>query len=203
MICWMCKTREVDPNDHGQVCSHCRQLAEYKDAMAKAHSELLKAAQAKWHTACPKCGKTADGENYHGEYYCSHCDHTFQWKEGRIRCEKCNVELEGASPLMRRPWLCPKCSDVGVKYDGAKTMWSLLPLKPVQSIVEVLQYGAAKYAPDNWKNVPEGRTRYYDAAMRHLTAWWGGEVLDPDSGCHHLAHAGCCILFLLWFEGKQ
>lgn len=36
--------------------------------------------------------------------------------------------------------------------------------------------------------------------MRHLTAWWGGEKSDPESGEHHLAHLGCCVIFLLWFD---
>ena len=30
---------------------------------------------------------------------------------------------------------------------------------------------------------------YYDAVWRHLTAWYEGEDLDPDSGEHHIAHA--------------
>jgi len=33
--------------------------------------------------------------------------------------------------------------------------------------------------------------------LRHLTAWWAGEDLDPESGLHHLAHAACCLMFLL------
>lgn len=53
---------------------------------------------------------------------------------------------------------------------------------------------------DNWRKVPELRRRYYAAAMRHLVAWWGGERLDPESGLHHLAHALCCVAFVLETE---
>ena len=28
----------------------------------------------------------------------------------------------------------------------------------------------------------------------------GGEQLDPESKLPHLAHAVCCLLFILWFE---
>lgn len=90
----------------------------------------------------------------------------------------------------------------GVKHDGGKLRWSLLPLQSVNEVLQVLEFGARKYAPDNWQKVPGARERYYDAAMRHTTAWFNGESHDPESGYHHLAHAACCILFLLWFENK-
>ena len=84
----------------------------------------------------------------------------------------------------------------GVKHDGAKDPWHLLPTQPVREVVKVLALGAAKYAPDNWKSVPEWRDRYYSAAMRHLTAWREGEREDTESSVSHLAHAICCLVFL-------
>ncbi len=35
---------------------------------------------------------------------------------------------------------------------------------------------------------------------RHIFAWWGGEDKDPETGFSHLAHAGCCLLFLMEFQ---
>lgn len=64
-------------------------------------------------------------------------------------------------------------------------------------MVNVLTHGAEKCAPDNWRSVPEWRRRYFAAAQRHLVAYYQGEGLDEDSGLPHLAHAACCILFLL------
>ena len=90
-----------------------------------------------------------------------------------------------------------------LKKDYGKPMWDLLPLGPVRKIVEVLTFGAAKYAPEQWKQVPDARRRYFAALMRHVTAWWEGEKIDPESGLSHLAHAGCCLLFLMWFEDNQ
>ena len=52
----------------------------------------------------------------------------------------------------------------------------------------------------NWRYVENPQTRYYDAAMRHLLAWFEGEKNDEETGLNHLAHAGCDILFLLWFD---
>lgn len=85
----------------------------------------------------------------------------------------------------------------GMKFDGQKPRWSLFPTRVIQAIIGVLEYGAKKYAPENWRLVPEARKRYYDAAMRHTHDWWLGEDIDPESGHHHLAHALCCLVFLL------
>jgi hypothetical protein len=40
-------------------------------------------------------------------------------------------------------------------------------------------------------------SRYYGAALRHLNKWNSGVDVDDESGLPHLAHAGCCIAFLL------
>ena len=85
----------------------------------------------------------------------------------------------------------------GVKYDDEKLDWSLVPIEAMEDVIRVLMFGAKKYAPDNWKKVPDAQRRYYKAAMRHLTAWQRGETLDSETNESHLAHAACCLLFLL------
>lgn len=92
---------------------------------------------------------------------------------------------------------------VGVKFDNEKPRWSLLPFEALSEVVDVLTSGAKKYAPDNWKHVPNAEERYVDAAMRHFTAWIAGEKKDPETGKSHLAHVMCCVLFLMWFEKKK
>ena len=89
------------------------------------------------------------------------------------------------------------------KFDENKPMWHLLPFKQVGMIVDVLTFGAKKYAPNQWQSVPDGRNSYMSAALRHIAAWAEGENLDSESGLHHLAHAGCCLLFLLWIDENQ
>jgi hypothetical protein len=85
----------------------------------------------------------------------------------------------------------------GIKFDGGKRAWALLPWGGVGLVVDVLTFGARKYAPENWRKVPDARARYFGAALRHLTAWWLGERLDAESGLPHLACAACNVLFLL------
>ena len=89
---------------------------------------------------------------------------------------------------------------IGPKHDKGKPRFSLLPHNTVEQIVLVLEFGAIKYHVDSWKKVPNARIRYYDAVMRHLSAWFQGQKIDPETGLNHLAHAACGLLFLLWFD---
>jgi hypothetical protein len=63
----------------------------------------------------------------------------------------------------------------------------------------VLKFGAIKYAEHNWRK-GFAWSRPLAAAMRHILAFNAGEDKDPESGLSHLAHAACCIMFLLEFE---
>lgn len=91
----------------------------------------------------------------------------------------------------------------GAKNDAEKWRWDLLPWDAVEEVVKVLTYGARKYSVDNWKLVPRARDRYFSAAMRHLVAWRKGEKVDGEWGFSHLAHAICCLIFLLWMDGND
>lgn len=97
------------------------------------------------------------------------------------------------------PWTAP----AGIKNDDGKARWDLLPWEEVGQVVEVLTHGAKKYAPENWKRVPNPQNRYFAAAMRHLHAHRLGDALDDETGLPHLAHAACCILFLMHFEALK
>jgi hypothetical protein len=85
------------------------------------------------------------------------------------------------------------------KHDSGKDPWHLLPWDAAREIVVVLALGAAKYEPRGWEGGTDW-SRYFSALQRHLTAWWMGEARDPETGRLHLAHAACCLLFLLAYE---
>lgn len=85
----------------------------------------------------------------------------------------------------------------GVKFDGGKLPWDLLPVDALRAVVAVLAHGKEKYGARNWEKGMDF-SRLYAAAQRHLTdAWWCGEDFDHESGQHHLAHAATDILMLL------
>ena len=89
---------------------------------------------------------------------------------------------------------------LGRKFDDEKPRWDLVPWESMEHVVNVLTFGARKYAPDNWRFVPDARNRYFAAAMRHMIAARAGELDDEDTGEPHLAHAVCCLLFAIWFD---
>ena len=89
----------------------------------------------------------------------------------------------------------------GTKFDIGKDQWHLMPFIVLSDVVKVLMLGAKKYAPFNWQIVvKENPNRYFDACIRHLTAWQSGEKNDQESGLSHIAHAICCLIFLLWHD---
>ena len=89
----------------------------------------------------------------------------------------------------------------GKKHDANKPRFSLLPSQ-IWQVIDVLEFGAKKYGVDNWQKVDNSRERYFNACHRHLQAWWSGERLDAESGLTHLAHAVCCLLFLMWGDDE-
>ena len=86
----------------------------------------------------------------------------------------------------------------GLKFDQGKTRFGLLVPEFVRAVAEIVTFGAAKYAPNNWQHVES--ERYVDALLRHIYAWLEGEQVDQESHLHHLAHAACNIMFLMWKE---
>jgi hypothetical protein len=56
--------------------------------------------------------------------------------------------------------------------------------------------GGWKYREANWRVIGVRASIYYDAAMRHLTAWWDGEDIDPASKIHHISKVMSCLAVL-------
>jgi hypothetical protein len=83
-----------------------------------------------------------------------------------------------------------------MKHDAGKAPLSLVDRGAIEEIAQVLAFGAKKYAAHNWRG-GIAYSRLLDAALRHLYAFSDGEDIDPESGLSHVAHAGCCIVFLL------
>jgi hypothetical protein len=73
------------------------------------------------------------------------------------------------------------------KVPAIATLWESLAMMD----------GAGKYGAYNWRDNKVVASIYYDAARRHLDAWWEGQQKAEDSGCHHLGHARACLGILL------
>ena len=90
-------------------------------------------------------------------------------------------------------------SGTALKFDQDKLPLHLLSTEALNQTAAVLKFGAQKYAEHNWRK-GFAWSRPLAAAMRHIMAFNDGEDKDPESGLSHLAHAACCIMFLLEFE---
>jgi hypothetical protein len=86
-----------------------------------------------------------------------------------------------------------------IKHDDGKVPMNLLSREALEQTAMVMAFGKEKYAAHNWRK-GFAWSRPLSAAMRHLMAFNDGEDKDLESGLSHLAHAACCIMFLLEFE---
>lgn len=90
----------------------------------------------------------------------------------------------------------------GTKYDSGKPRMDLIPPELMTEVAKILTFGAEKYADRNWeKGMDWGRV--YGALQRHLWKWWNREDKDEETNESHLAHAACCIAFLIAYEQRN
>ena len=87
----------------------------------------------------------------------------------------------------------------GVKHDSGKPRMALLPLKQMEGVARVMEYGVAKYAVGDWRYVDNGHDRYLDAAMRHIAEHLNGQLDDTESGLCHLDHAIASLIMARYF----
>jgi hypothetical protein len=109
----------------------------------------------------------------------------------------------GLGAMQTQLEMFPEGTTVGRKFDSGKLDYTLIPWDGLEEVVKVLEFGAKKYDRDNWRYVENAETRYTAAAFRHLIAYNKGEQTDSETGLSHLAHAGCCLLFLLALESRN
>lgn len=70
---------------------------------------------------------------------------------------------------------------------AAKPKLSLVPGALVRACARALMYGAKKYAPHNWRR-GMSVSECHDALLRHAMQINDGEMLDSESGLHHMDH---------------
>lgn len=80
----------------------------------------------------------------------------------------------------------------GAKLDAGKPRCVLVLGGFARALLEVCKvgtYGAVKYTPNGWTQVPQGQERYDDAGLRHWLIEHAGAPTDPDTELLHAAHA--------------
>ena len=77
--------------------------------------------------------------------------------------------------------------------------FDLIPFDALEEVARVYGVGARKYSDDNWLGGYRWRLSL-GALMRHVARFMVGEDLDPETGCHHLAHAAWHCLTIMTFH---
>lgn len=77
-----------------------------------------------------------------------------------------------------------------------KAPFSTVPCGVIAEVGIGMLEGALKYGRHNYRVMGVRGSVYFDAAMRHLTAWWEGEDIDPDSELSHITKAICSLVVL-------
>jgi hypothetical protein len=80
--------------------------------------------------------------------------------------------------------------------DTKPPVW-LVPPSALIRLSKVMQLGARKYGPYNWREKKVRMTVYIAAAQRHILQALDGEDIDPESGESHIAHAMACMAIIL------
>lgn len=92
--------------------------------------------------------------------------------------------------------------DKALRYNTGKRKWSLVDFKSLEVMVEVLEFGALKYSPDNWKKGLD-KKEILESMMRHLAALMDGQSKDPETNLSHMGHIMCNAMFYSYFEIKD
>lgn len=88
---------------------------------------------------------------------------------------------------------------------GEKPNTHFLVKEFLYGIAKVMMHGAKKYAPWNWQRGMK-YSDTYSSLQRHLWDWWQREDNDDGpkgSGLPHLWHAGCDLMFLVFYEAHR
>lgn len=81
--------------------------------------------------------------------------------------------------------------DPGAKLDDGKVTLALSLgyfYNALGGVNQVSLFGAKKYTPFGWLEVPNAIERYTEADLRHIAAELSGEDIDQESGLLHAQH---------------
>lgn len=92
--------------------------------------------------------------------------------------------------------------DQGLRFNEGKPQWRYVPQSALIPMVRVLEFGAKKYSPENWKK-GLSTTECMESLKRHWDAMMEGETHDPDSKLPHIGHIMCNAMFISWMQANK
>lgn len=162
-----------------------------KDAVGIAKAPIVPAPASGYRVClCLSCDKNVDGDF-------AFCSVECESKSGVLRNSTSGDPVSrpshytGGSIAPEKKETNPKDA-VGI----AKAPMSCVPAPVLLELGLAMAEGARKYGRHNYRVTGVRMSVYYDAALRHLFAYWEGQDADPDSGLPHLVKAMACLTVL-------
>lgn len=84
-------------------------------------------------------------------------------------------------------------------YSEGKPGVDQIPPDFLLELGKVFSYGEKKYARNNWRKGNQWH-EFIGSMLRHALRWSGGEDVDPESNCHHLAHVAWNACALWYYQ---
>lgn len=86
-----------------------------------------------------------------------------------------------------------------LRYNNGKLHWSLVHFKSFEPMIKVLEYGANKYSPDNWKKGLDEK-ELLESLQRHVASLIdkvneNQEPIDEETKLHEIGHIMCNAMF--------
>lgn len=172
----MKKTKDLPlPGCPCENCERARRLddPEFKPRAASISAQTIGVGGAGG-TTCPSCGSLYGHSPTCNRFY-TEANEMLKSVEKAERDDANPKDLAGAS----------------------KPQMGLIPVAAMESVARVMELGAAKYGPYNWRSKKVKLMVYANAGLRHLFKWIGGETIDKESGQPHLAHCAACMFICL------
>ena len=126
------------------------------------------------------------------DLHCSINGERCQWKDSQSEqnCKNCSYLIKDC----KTKDFDPEIPDRALRYNEGKLQWGLVHYKSLEPMVRALEFGAKKYAPNNWMK-PMNTREILESMQRHLSALMDGELIDKESGISHMGHIQCNALF--------
>jgi len=93
-------------------------------------------------------------------------------------------------------------TDNALRYNEGKPKWHLVDFESLIPLVRVLEYGAVKYEPFNWKKEMK-REDVLDSMMRHMVSLISNKEIDEESKQHEIGHIMANAMFYSFHFNKK
>jgi hypothetical protein len=132
------------------------------------------------------------------EYFHTEAGRVFYWKDGKLHITSINTSESYPDPTPA------PLADTNPKtaYGKAKPPMQYVPPVALLELGLVMEFGASKYGPMNWREDPISASTFYNALMRHAFLYWDGADRDLESKLKHLSHIMSCCAILLDAEAS-